>query len=330
MEEKLLSIVITHYKEPVEVFQGLFNSIAMQQAVDLNKVELIIVQDGEEGREELFRLEPIPTPTPLVVRTIQNPHGGVSKARNRGLDEAVGEYVMFCDCDDKFYSLFGLWMMFRAMESKPDIISSSFTEESLSDGDYHLIRKDKDITFVHGKAYRRAFLKEENLRFKDELTIHEDGYFNSLVNAVAKTKQYIDQPFYLWCWNPNSVVRKDRDNFLLKTYTNLLDARDAYLSELVKRGYTEEYKANVVKCWLDIYYDFNTKVFIGADPALKKKAMLRIKDFWKKYKSAFMKADGKTLQAVSASCRMNAVNKGMSMESISMREFIALVENFKS
>lgn len=323
---KKLTVVVTHYKEPMTVYKPLFDTIQMQTAVDLTEVEVIVVQDGNEGGVPLSFLEQFTYETRLILM----PKGGVSKARNKGLDEAKGEYVMFCDCDDKFYSLFGLWMIFRAIETGADLISSSFTEENISDGEYHLIRKDKDITFVHGKAYRRAFLLEEGLRFKDELTIHEDGYFNALCNTVAKTKQYIDQPFYLWCWNPNSVVRRDRNNFLLRTYTNLLDAREAFLEQLIKRGYEDEYRFNIVKCWLDIYYDFNTSIFIGADADLKKKAMLRIREFWKKYKTGFLKADGKTLQTISATCRVNAINKGMSMESVSMREFIAIVENFKS
>lgn len=323
---KQLTVVVTHYKEPMTVYKPLFDTIQLQTAVDMTEVEVIVVQDGNEGGVPLSFLEQFTYETKLILM----PKGGVSKARNKGLDEAKGEYVMFCDCDDKFYSLFGLWMMFRAMESKPDLISSSFTEENLSDGEYHLIRKDKDITFVHGKAYRRQWLIDEGLRFKDELTIHEDGYFNALCNAVAKTKQYIDQPFYLWCWNVNSVVRKDRGNFLLKTYTNLLDAREAYLDEIKRRGYEDEYKIGTVKCWLDIYYDFNTKVFIGAEVEPKKTAMLRIRKFWNKYKDVFMKADGAVLQTVSVSSRNNALKKGMSMESVSMREFIAIVENFKS
>lgn len=321
-----LTVVVTHYNEPMETYKPLFDSIAIQQGIDLAEIEVIVVNDGNAGGVPLSFLEQYPFETKLILI----PKGGVSKARNKGLKEAEGEYVMFCDCDDMFYSAFGLWMMFRAMGSNPDLINSSFTEENLSDGEYHLIRKDKDITFVHGKAYRRQWLIDEGLRFKDELTIHEDGYFNALCNIVAKTHQYIDQPFYLWRWNENSVVRRDRDNFLLKTYSNLLDAREAYLDEIYERGYADEYRVSAVKCWLDIYYDFNTRVFLGADTELKKKAMLRIRQFWNKYKEVFLRADGETLQTIATVSRNNALKKGMSMESVSMREFIAIVENFKS
>lgn len=322
---KKLTVVVTHYKEPVDTYKALFDSLAIQQGIDLNDIEVIVVQDGNEGGVPLSFLEQYTYTT----RLINIPKGGVSKARNKGLDEATGEYVMFCDCDDMFYSAFGLWMLMRAIEQKPDVIFSSFTEESMITDEYHLIRKDKDITFIHGKAFRKEWLVAENIRFKDELTIHEDGYFVALCNVLSKTQQYIDQPFYLWRWNPNSVVRRDRDNFLLKTYVNLVDSRDALMEQFRDRGYEQDYTLGVCKCFIDMYYDFNTSIFIGADVELKKKAMLRIRRFWTKYKDVFYKNDANAVQSVSIVSRGNAVKKGMSLEMVTIREFITIVENFK-
>ena len=322
-----LSIVITHYNEPTEVYKPLFDSIALQLGVDLKDIEVIVVNDGNESPGFDIRfLEQYPYTTRLIFI----PKGGVSRARNKGLGEATGDYVMFCDCDDTFYSLFGLWMIFRAIDKRPQMVNSSFTEENISTGEYHLIRKDKDVTFIHGKVFNRYWLNVNNLRFKDELTIHEDGYFVALCNMLSKDTQYIDQPFYLWRWNPNSVVRRDRNQFLLRTYPNLLDAREAMIEQLKMRDMESEAIKCVGKSIIDIYYDFNTNIFIGADVEFKKKAMLRIRRFWTKYKEDFLKVDGDTLQTISSLSRPNAIKKGMSMETVSMREFLLIVENFKS
>ena len=323
-----LSIVVTHYNEPEEVYKPLFDSLALQFGYKpYGDIEVIVVNDGNEAPG--FNLNFLKQ-YPYETRLIFVPKGGVSRARNKGLDEATGDYVMFCDCDDAFYQSFGLWMLFRAMEKNPQFITSSFTEENISTGEYHLIRKDKDITFIHGKAFNREWLKKENLRFKDELTIHEDGYFVALCSFLATEREYIDQPFYLWRWNPNSVVRRDRNNFLLRTYGNLLDARDAMVEQLKDRGREDDAVKCVAKSVIDIYYDFNTNIFIGADIEPKKKAMLRIRRFWTKYKQDFLKCDGDTLQTISSLSRANAVKKGMSMETVNMREFLLIVENFKS
>lgn len=319
-----LTIVITHYKEPPVVYKPLFDSIAAQIAVDLSELEVIVVQDGNEGGVSLSFLDWYPYKT----RLINIPKGGISKARNKGLDEANGEYVMFCDCDDIFFSLLGLRLVFDAIDRHPQMISSVFIEENLVDG-YRLIRKENDITFIHGKAFRKDWLVSEKLRFKDELTIHEDGYFVSLCDTLATEKETINSPFYLWRWNKNSTVRKEMDNFLLRTYCELLDSRGALLEQLKKRKMDDAYLKCVAKCVLDIYYDFNTNVFIGADVDLKKKAMLRIRRFWTQYKEDFKKCDGQTIQTTSALCRVNALKKGMSMETVSIREFLLIVENFK-
>ncbi len=319
-----LTIVIPHYKEPKEVYKPLFDSIASQIAVDLSELEVIVVQDGNEGGVALSFLEQYPYAT----RLINIPKGGVSKARNKGLDEATGEYVMFCDCDDLFFSLLGLRLVYDAIDKKPETITSVFIEENLV-ADYRLIRKENDITFVHGKAFNASWLKENHLRFKDELTMHEDGYFVSLCDCLAKKREVINSPFYLWRWNPKSVVRRDMNNFLLRTYTELLDSRDALLEQLKDRKMDDDFLKCVAKCVIDIYYDFNTNVFIGADVELKKKAMLRIRRFWTKYKEDFRKCDGNVIQTTSAICRVNALKKGMSMETVSIREFLLIVENFK-
>lgn len=322
-----LSLVITHYNEPEEVYKPLFDSIALQIGVDLKDIEVIVVNDGNESPGFDIRfLEQYPYTTRLIFI----PKGGVSRARNKGLDEATGDYVMFCDCDDMFCTVFGLYLIFKAIEQHPQMIVSPFTEENMIDGGFHLIRKENDVTFIHGKAFNRYWLNVNDLRFKDELTIHEDSYFIALCDMLAEDKQKIEQSFYLWRWNPNSVVRKDRYQFLLRTYPNLLDARDAMIEQLKKRGLEKDAIPCVAKTFIDIYYDFNTNVFIGADVELKKKAMLRVRRFWTKYKADFAEADAKIVQTIASISRVNAVNKGMALETVSFRDFITIVENFKT
>lgn len=71
---------------------------------DLRKVELIIVNDGsvdstQQIVEELMANEAIPN-----IKLINKVNGGVSTARNAGLKEASGEYILFLDSDDKLTS----------------------------------------------------------------------------------------------------------------------------------------------------------------------------------------------------------------------------------
>jgi len=61
--------------------------------------ELIVVDDGSTDAS-LDILEGI---TDSRLRVIRAAHGGVSRARNRGLEEATGDYVCFLDADDRWF-----------------------------------------------------------------------------------------------------------------------------------------------------------------------------------------------------------------------------------
>ena len=75
-------------------FQYVRESIESAMAQTYPNVELIVIDDGstEAAYQELMKI-----PGPRVVR---QPNGGVANARNRGLREANGEFVVFLDDDD--------------------------------------------------------------------------------------------------------------------------------------------------------------------------------------------------------------------------------------
>lgn len=43
-----------------------------------------------------------------------------------------------------------------------------------------------DATFVHGKVFNRQFLKDFNIKWNEDFTIHEDSYFNYLCQACSR------------------------------------------------------------------------------------------------------------------------------------------------
>jgi len=315
-----LGICITHYNEPEEVCEPLLRSIEIQQGININDVYVTIVNDGEEGllSEPFLKKFDLPNLKYMVM-----PKGNVSKARNYAMDHTDADYIMFCDCDDMFLNNMGLRLVFSAMNEGYDYIASTFIEEAYINNEYKLVRHDKDITFIHGKAFNKKFLVDNNIRWNEKLYIHEDGYFNSIAHVVSESPKVIETPFYIWKWNGNSVVRKDTSNYLLKTYKNLMDSRMATCSEFEKRGYISEYMDSVAKTVLDSYYDFMKPECLEPENAkLVHKAEHEFKRFYTKFGQTWKECNIKRIGEIAYLCRTNAFTKGLRIESMSISDWL--------
>ena len=320
-----LELIIPHYKEPWDACWYLFNSIAMQRNVPWEEIGVTVVNDGDDTT-----LDDVDwSAYPYKVKYLKKPHGGVSAARNYGLDHSEAEYVMFCDIDDGFLNNYGLHMLMSAVAEGFDLLIGAFAEEALSTDNktIALVGHQQDITFVHGKVYKREFLNKYDLRFDPAMTIHEDGYFNGLTYSVAimeKVKiKRIETPFYLWCWHENIVVRSQKEDFVLKTYDKLMQTRLGLSKQLKKRGYEEEFKVSVALTVLNSYYDFQkASYWEDRNEQYRKKAEKVFAEFWRKYKSVFYDLQNAKVAEIAKSARDNGYKNGMLMEREDLKTFL--------
>lgn len=227
----LLQILIPQYKETDEVIQPLLDSIKVQHNVDFSQIGVIITNDGTDVKLSEGLLKSYP----FEIKYLQNEHKGVSATRNYCLDNATAEYVMFCDADDMFYNITAIQLILETIHDYPfEVLTSAFMEELINKEGYHIYhQRDNDTIFVHGKVFNRKFLVDNNIRWGDELLIHEDSYFNCLALGVAQNKRYCTSPFYLWCWNPSSVSRKET-NYVIRTYHHLIKSAYKLSLDLIK------------------------------------------------------------------------------------------------
>lgn len=316
-----LSICVPHYNESWEECKFLFDSIALQGGISFEDIEVLVGNDGNENPLTFIDFGEYP----YEVTVYNFPHKGVSATRNALLDKAQGDYVMFCDCDDGFCQTYGLFLIFAKMKNEPDVIISWFIEESMQNGEFHLIRHETDMQFVHGKAYKKSFLEDKEIRFRDELLVHEDGFLNTLVATEADTFENIQNPFYVWRWRDNSVARRDRegDLFLMKTYGDLLKAREAICEELQARGFISEYFDAMAKTLIDAYYEFQKTAYL--DPANARdvhRAEHQVKKFYEKYKKDYSECNIDRIAEIMHLSRTNAYKYGMRIEQVSLREWI--------
>ncbi len=110
-----ISVVIPLYNKEAEVERALTSVVEQSLAVG----EIIVVNDGSTDNSEAVVQEFIKRHPDTNIRVINQENSGVSAARNRGISEAMGEYVALLDADDWWLSNY-IAEVCRLMEYFPD------------------------------------------------------------------------------------------------------------------------------------------------------------------------------------------------------------------
>lgn len=319
-----LQILVPQYHEDERVISPLLTSIAMQQGINLHEdIEVIIVNDGSD----VILNEKFLNSFPYPVKYILAEHQGVSGARNMALDNAEAPLVMFCDADDMFYNGMGLYMILAEFEkSNFDIMTSKFIEEAITSDNHKLTYVDhnNDYTFIHGKIFKLAYLRENNLRWNPDFTIHEDSYFCVRAFDLAPVKKYLSNPFYLWKYRPDSVCRKDPE-YIYNTYSCLLDSIDGIIESYLERNRQDLALGQLI-------YNVYRMYYVNFIPAWQKrsdrlmKLNKRTSDFYKKYKHLWDIAPDRDKAKISQDARAEALGAGMLTETMTLEDFLEKLE----
>lgn len=329
---KKLQILVPHYHETADVIKPLLDSIALQQAVDFDQIGVIICHDGEDipdfvypyTVDESFEDNALGFCYPFEIKQMHIPHGGVSAVRNALMDASDAEYIMFCDADDMFYNACGLWMILREIGfGEFDSMTSLFVEEvKKEDGTTVFVNHDKDSTFVHGKVHRRQYLIDNEIRWNEALTVHEDSYFNILAQSLTENVKYCPISFYLWKWREGSVCRHD-PKYMLKTYHNMIDSNEALVREFQRRGKGHDAEFQTVTMIFNAYYTMNKPEWINQENReYRESTEKRFAEYFKAFHELWDGAKTENKMKVSNHVRAQHVREGMGMETITINEWL--------
>lgn len=211
-EEVKISIIIPVYNVEKYLHECL-DSIINQTFKDL---EIICVDDGSTDKSSEILEEYEQKDKRFTV--ISQPNKGVSAARNRGMQQAKGKYIMFVDSDDYIASNACELIYNSAEEKRCDILLFPHYNFSAStcrdDGrllDLYITLKDNTTTFkeysdeflltpseTHSKLYKTDFLRKYNLHWETQIQYCEDRifYINALIHAKAISILYKHLYYY--------------------------------------------------------------------------------------------------------------------------------------
>lgn len=238
-----LSIIIPTYRESIHIIDRAIKSVKVQRHKNGIVTEIIISRD-DPNDEICCYGDGID-----FVNTSVNTGAGL--ARQRGIDAAHGEYIMFLDADDILYNALAFDLIFKCIEDcHPDIIKFPILEEDENGG---FIPHGHDSTWCFSKVFRRQFLIDNNIRFAD-YRVHEDSYFVRLAELYDPKIVEMGDMIYLWSHNPESTVRRNSGNYWQESFPVYIDVISTIVNKKGEMGKdtTHDRIYNMAYCYATI------------------------------------------------------------------------------
>lgn len=243
---KLMSIIIPVYNCEKYISKCINSIINSYKHDDL---EVIIVNDGsKDNSEEIIKMF---MKKDKRIKMINKKNSGPSAARNRGILEARGYYLMFVDADD-FLDKDTL-MKFRniLISKKYDTIIFNYKKcnrddqvkknESIFTDDYVYYKKNKREIYKKlvstsvlnhpvAKFYSSEIIKNNNIYFKEDIRVGEDRIFNMKYFYYSQKGIYKDLYLYKYRYNPESLTK----TFNISKFSDLKQTH-IYRMEYIKK-----------------------------------------------------------------------------------------------
>lgn len=215
------SVIIPVYKAQ-DTLERCLDSLLIQNYAD---AEIILVNDGSP--DDCGKICEKYAEKYANIRYIAKENGGVSSARNVGLDAAKGTYITFVDSDDYVAENFFAEIDKAREEYDWDyLLFSKYWNDgvnitSIVHAPYHCrerkesAQKVADEIFknaINGpvaKVYKRSIIQDNSIRFNKGLSISEDWLFNITYAVNIESICRIGKPiYYISTENENSLSRR--------------------------------------------------------------------------------------------------------------------------
>lgn len=209
----LLSVIIPVYNGGKTILNCV-NSIIKDFAGCQNNIEIIIVNDGSTD-DTLSKIKQIKFQN---LKVISKSNGGVSSARNAGIEVAIGRYIWFIDSDDTLPDFKGEYLIDK-FESKPyiDMFLFGFKKRTnpnitklvhnkhsvLLDHsgfikEFNKIFSENEFNVPWNRIIKRSIIEKNQIRFDPQMSIGEDTVFNCTVIPYLQKIYIIDRPLYIY------------------------------------------------------------------------------------------------------------------------------------
>lgn len=223
-----ISIIVPIYNVEGYVKECIY-SLCNQTIKD---IEILVIDDGSTDRS----IDIIKKIKDERIKIITKKNGGLSSARNKGIENAKGDYIAFVDSDDFIGITTAYEDMYNiAIKEESDIVSgnciwyyskennyplerdmSKFSYSPMKSEDFLLesIKSDRIYTPVWLNLYSTDFILNNKLFFKEGF-IHEDEDFTPRAILKANKVSIYNKDFYMYRQRGGSIMHNINEKFYI-------------------------------------------------------------------------------------------------------------------
>lgn len=233
-----ISVIVPVYNTE-EYLRKCLDSIIMQTFKDY---EIIIVDDGSQDNSAQIINEYVKKYS--CIKAFKKENGGLSSARNYGIEKASGDYLLFVDSDDYIDKDMLKKMYDKAILENSDIVVSEFSYvysngkvvRSHSNLDYSEYFNCKYL-LTPPMAPIRLFKKSlfDNIKFKVQI-YYEDLDLCPKMVLYTKKISFVNESLYFYLMRDSSIMHQKKFNNHLNDIYSVLDSN----YNLLYQEYPEE------------------------------------------------------------------------------------------
>lgn len=288
-----ISVIVPVYN--VEAYlDRCIQSILNQTFTDF---ELILVDDGSPDNCPSMCDAWAEKDNRIVVFHKEN--GGVSSARNCGIEKAMSELICFVDSDD-YCDTCMLEKMISKYEEGFDFVFCSFMKNKYKET--KLIKSTEavyDFTdgvtmsdmpqnfFVNGlfhscwgKIYIKDVIITNELRFNTDMKLSEDSYFNLSYFEYINSWVFVNEPLYSYCSNDYSSATNMIYVKACRWYLNVGEKLTSYINTIYNKHKAED---TIIKTMFPQFYGSILKMCSDKDKSIRKELNQVVKNDFLKY-----------------------------------------------
>lgn len=283
---KLISVIIPVFN--VEKYlERCIKSIINQTYKNL---EILLINDGSTDKSIEICNRYLEFDSRIILLNKEN--GGLSSARNLGIDKAKGEYISFVDSDDFIHELMyetlvsnlekndcdiSIIESFDVIEDKDFIFELKNTNNSIVYSKEEAIANYLDGNFIPawGKLYRKELF--ESIRFPIGILNEDEAIMIRVFDSCTRNIVYQDIKLYFYLKRKSGSITSTKKNlknnidWINNSYSNLIYIKNNY-PKLIRKGEARYY--NSIVAMLIRLVDLNSSEFNSE--MYKYKRLLRV------------------------------------------------------